>query len=309
MHANPSSPGNGQPQSALSDVTTDILSSVLFTTPQTRKVQNSQVLEAVKAPRRPRPTEQHGDTYSYTEHPSPSLRAYNRKIIGEDRDLDLQQTQIIAFALNQPKSQPFETLLATASIQPAYEDLPNTSEKMQEVDGKNYDVQDNEDGSQNEYATTLSAYDTCERSALQNKFSLNNNQTSPIHDHTATYMAEDDRVDENSIPCNSTHQDVSPQCEFAYVDVVRNKYERTKMHGTACACCSEYYRAVGTLPDVEEPNKLRHASERIKQNSRHREVYKRPLTPPGYWDVEFPSSQELKRLKQNGTKPNIREDN
>jgi hypothetical protein len=241
IHAHPSSPEYDQSQSALSDVTTDVLSSVLPTTPRSRREQNSQILAAVKTPRRPRATGGDEDRYpGYTEHPSPSLRAYHGKTLGEDEDLDLQQVQSMAFAINQQKSRPFEALLATATTEPVDEDLPNISGEIQEVGGgRNHDVRDDEDGSQDGYATTFSAYDTRERSALMNNFTLNNNQTSPIHDHAATYMAEDDMIDENSIPYDGTHQDVLPQHAFAYVDVVRNKYERTKMHGTTCACCSE----------------------------------------------------------------------
>ncbi|KAG2179344.1 hypothetical protein INT44_006189 [Umbelopsis vinacea] len=282
-HARPSSPE--YERLALPDVTTDVLSSVLFTTPQSKTNHNIELQKPVKAPRRPRATQGCGATYTYTEHPSPSLRAYDTETLGDVENMDLFQAQSMVCALNQQKLRPFEASQAASD-----ENLQDTSEEYQEVDDNSYDEQD--DGSQNECATTLSA--SSERSALLNSSSLNNDQTSPIHNRTATYMAGDGRVDENSNPSNRTHQDVSPQQEFAYVDVVRNRYERTKMHGT--------------LPDVEEPDKVQHAADRIKKNSRHREVYKRPLTPPGYWDVEFPSSQEIKRLKQDGSKANTRKD-
>jgi hypothetical protein len=239
-HTHPSSPEYGQSQSALSDVTTDILSSILPTTPRSRREQNSQTLAAVKTPRRPRATGGDEDRYpGYTEHPSPSLRAYQGKALDENESLDLQQVQGMAFTSNQHKSRPFETLLATAMTEPVDHGSPSISKELHEVGGHNYAVQDNEDGSQDRYIRTLSAYDTQEPSALKNEFSPNNNQTSPIPDHTTTYMAEDEVVDENSIPYDATHHNVLPQHNFAYVDVIRNKYERSKMHGTTCACCSE----------------------------------------------------------------------
>lgn len=239
-HAHPSSPEYGPSQSALSDVTTDILSSVLPTTPRSRREQNSQTLAAVKTPRRPRATCRDEDRYpGYAEHPSPSLRACHGKAFDENESLDLQQVQGMAFTTNQQKSQPFESLLATALTQPADHGLPIISKELHEAGGRNDAVRDDEGGSQDGYIRTLSAHDSQEPAAVKNRFSPNNNQTSPIPNHTASYLAEDEIVDENSIPYDAANHSVSPQHAFAYVDVVRNKYERSKMHGTTCACCSE----------------------------------------------------------------------
>ena len=62
-----------------------------------------------------------------------------------------------------------------------------------------------------------------------------------------------------------------------YNEIVRGKENRQKLHGTACACCSNYYRAVNGGVTVDQD----HAT------SRHRFTHVPPSTPPGFWDLGF----------------------
>ncbi|KAF7730380.1 SURP and G-patch domain-containing protein 2 [Apophysomyces ossiformis] len=79
--------------------------------------------------------------------------------------------------------------------------------------------------------------------------------------------------------------------ESPFVDVVRNKHERSKLTGSTCTCCAPFYQATGTLHGPEG-NKSFTAEDRMQLHSRHRERYKRPTTPPGFWQLDFPSSME-----------------
>ena len=73
-----------------------------------------------------------------------------------------------------------------------------------------------------------------------------------------------------------------------------------------CPCIKatdrQYYEAIGPLPRFNEAPKwkdtlsspTRHGvKEHQQQVSRHREVWERPPTPPGYWNIGFPTTQDV----------------
>ncbi|KIR53463.1 hypothetical protein I315_04056 [Cryptococcus gattii Ru294] len=92
---------------------------------------------------------------------------------------------------------------------------------------------------------------------------------------------------------------------FAFHDVKRKKTERMQMHGGDCECCKGYYEAVGVMPkfhqapswkDQEQPgeeDEEQAAREHLNKVSRHREDWVKPPTPPGYWQIGFPTTQEV----------------
>ncbi|WVF72953.1 hypothetical protein IAT40_007771 [Kwoniella sp. CBS 6097] len=99
---------------------------------------------------------------------------------------------------------------------------------------------------------------------------------------------------------------------FAFHDVKRKRAERKQMHGGDCECCKDYYEAVGELPRFnhgpvwrDEPvsadaeSKVEDAV-REHQNivSRHRETWTKPPTPPGYWKIGFPSTQDVQEQNE-----------
>ncbi|XP_071650154.1 DNA endonuclease RBBP8-like [Temnothorax longispinosus] len=63
---------------------------------------------------------------------------------------------------------------------------------------------------------------------------------------------------------------------------IRCKADRAKLKGSDCCECREYYNKLG-LPEEQ-------LQKRKNQISRHRHKYKRPNTPPGFWDPEFPET-------------------
>ncbi|EIW53282.1 uncharacterized protein TRAVEDRAFT_154675 [Trametes versicolor FP-101664 SS1] len=103
--------------------------------------------------------------------------------------------------------------------------------------------------------------------------------------------------------------------DFQYEEVVRDKQKRKHMHAGDCECCRDYYDAVGPLPPRAQaplwrspdstPSKpprgdsfgdagAAAAIEEHKQAiSRHRQHWPRAKTPPGYWNIGFPDTQEV----------------
>ncbi|KAI8089288.1 uncharacterized protein BX664DRAFT_332637 [Halteromyces radiatus] len=70
----------------------------------------------------------------------------------------------------------------------------------------------------------------------------------------------------------------SMKSDFAYVDIIRKKEERSKLHGVTCSCCIKYFES------------MKKTEEMIQCYSRHRERYKTPSTPPDFWNLDFPPS-------------------
>ncbi|KAG0009642.1 hypothetical protein BGZ80_002198 [Entomortierella chlamydospora] len=98
--------------------------------------------------------------------------------------------------------------------------------------------------------------------------------------------------------------------ERIYNFTERRKDKRKQMHGHDCACCRRFYELTGPLPlpdgynafftpaprpgekEVWEKSAEEKLQDRIQQISRHRVQHEEPLTPPGFWDTDFPSTQE-----------------
>jgi len=71
--------------------------------------------------------------------------------------------------------------------------------------------------------------------------------------------------------------------EFAYVGpTVRKREERMKLKGYDCAECREYYRS-----KLEDGYTEEQIEAIINKCSRHRAVYKPPLTPEKFWDPDI----------------------
>ncbi|XP_048590660.1 uncharacterized protein LOC5504376 isoform X2 [Nematostella vectensis] len=72
---------------------------------------------------------------------------------------------------------------------------------------------------------------------------------------------------------------------YKNIEVVRRKDERAKLNGYSCRECEQYYGSLN-LPQEE-------LQKRLKQCSRHRAKYSPPpSTPPGFWNLSFPDTQE-----------------
>ncbi|KAF9524911.1 DNA repair protein endonuclease SAE2/CtIP C-terminus-domain-containing protein [Crepidotus variabilis] len=108
---------------------------------------------------------------------------------------------------------------------------------------------------------------------------------------------------------------------YQYDEVVRNREERKKMHGGDCECCRDYYENVGPLPPrlqqplwrsptrspskfkrrrsvSPSPREITDMGSRRQAISRHRHTWARAKTPPGYWDIGFPDTQQVGDINQ-----------
>ncbi|KAF9195020.1 hypothetical protein BGZ51_005984 [Haplosporangium sp. Z 767] len=98
--------------------------------------------------------------------------------------------------------------------------------------------------------------------------------------------------------------------ERVYNFTERRKDKRKQMHGHDCACCRRFYEITGPLPlpdgynkfftpaprpgekEVWEKSSEERLQQRIQDVSRHRVHHEDPLTPPGFWDTDFPPTQD-----------------
>ncbi|KIK24935.1 hypothetical protein PISMIDRAFT_677712 [Pisolithus microcarpus 441] len=117
----------------------------------------------------------------------------------------------------------------------------------------------------------------------------------------------------------SVRKDLNQGLDFPYDAVVRSREERRHMEGDDCECCHDYYKAIGPVPSPQRPlwrspKRKRNACSRsdddkdkenaddIEQHkhrvSRHRHHWHRPKTPPAYWEIGFPDTQEASEINR-----------
>ncbi|KAL5534273.1 hypothetical protein ACEPAG_735 [Sanghuangporus baumii] len=103
---------------------------------------------------------------------------------------------------------------------------------------------------------------------------------------------------------------------FQYDEVVRGKKHRQRLEAGDCDCCKEYYDRLEPLPSRLAPpawlstskevmvsgceNHLqdRVASSHKKRISRHRYQWSPAKTPPDYWNIGFPTTQEAAEINR-----------
>ncbi|KAJ3122228.1 hypothetical protein HK098_002996 [Nowakowskiella sp. JEL0407] len=86
----------------------------------------------------------------------------------------------------------------------------------------------------------------------------------------------------------------SSEPKYKYAETVRGN-ERKKLTAVDCPECGGFYEAVGIPPATElNGTKSTTTAGWLQQVGRHRSKYQELSTPPGYWDPDFPSTQEVK---------------
>ncbi|KAJ6625867.1 DNA repair protein endonuclease SAE2/CtIP C-terminus-domain-containing protein [Mycena sp. CBHHK59/15] len=108
---------------------------------------------------------------------------------------------------------------------------------------------------------------------------------------------------------------------FQYDEVVRGRDDRRHMEAGDCECCRDYYEAIGSMPNRLQPPLWRSPSSSPSEPkpcfragsapkdtaditshkqaiSRHRHHWARASTPPGYWNIGFPSTQEAADINE-----------
>lgn len=117
----------------------------------------------------------------------------------------------------------------------------------------------------------------------------------------------------------SIRTDLNQGLDYPYDAVVRSREERRHMEGDDCECCQEYYKAIGPVSVPQRPlwrspkrksSASNHSDNDIdKENaddieqhkhrvSRHRHHWHRPKTPPAYWEIGFPDTQEASEINR-----------
>ncbi|KAJ7072046.1 DNA repair protein endonuclease SAE2/CtIP C-terminus-domain-containing protein [Mycena amicta] len=99
--------------------------------------------------------------------------------------------------------------------------------------------------------------------------------------------------------------------DYEYDDVVRGREQRRPLHAEDCECCHDYYERVGPMPQRLQPPLWRSPpkdsdpttrEEQVAAHkqaiSRHRHNWTRGNTPPGYWTIGFPSTQEVNNINE-----------
>ncbi|KAL7418522.1 hypothetical protein Q5752_006980 [Cryptotrichosporon argae] len=101
-------------------------------------------------------------------------------------------------------------------------------------------------------------------------------------------------------------------------EVRRGRAERRQMHGTDCECCRDYYEAVGAVPRFNVAPRWRDNDEgddgaedhreglvdHRNRVSRHREVWQKPPTPPEFWQIGFPTTQDVQAINAEADEMN-----
>ncbi|KTW28088.1 hypothetical protein T552_01949 [Pneumocystis carinii B80] len=92
---------------------------------------------------------------------------------------------------------------------------------------------------------------------------------------------------------------------YAYGEVVRDKASRKHLPACACDNCIKFFEAHGPIatifkPQWRSPSKKEvytdsnkdHIYKNLQEVSRHRAAFFRPKTPPGFWESDFPNTQQ-----------------
>ncbi|THH14085.1 hypothetical protein EW146_g6210 [Bondarzewia mesenterica] len=117
--------------------------------------------------------------------------------------------------------------------------------------------------------------------------------------------------------------EVNGGLDYQFDTVVRNRRERQQLHAEDCECCRDYYEAVGSMPPrLQTPlwrsppsTPTTHGGHDRRQQvisnhkheiSRHRQQWQRAMTPPGYWDIGFPDTQQASDINQQAAEMHMR---
>jgi len=107
---------------------------------------------------------------------------------------------------------------------------------------------------------------------------------------------------------------------FPFSDVVRKQSTRKHLVAEDCSCCHDYYQVIEKVPQRPQPPSWRTPKKHKpfplfadeenwsavdahrQQISRHRVHWKGPQTPPKYWSIGFPSTQDAISINEQAEK-------
>ncbi|KAG4304710.1 hypothetical protein PORY_001763 [Pneumocystis oryctolagi] len=92
---------------------------------------------------------------------------------------------------------------------------------------------------------------------------------------------------------------------YAYDEVIRDKASRKRLPACACDNCIKFFEAHGPIATIPKPKwrsppkecayidlNKEHIHQNLQQVSRHRAIFFRAKTPPGFWESDFPNTQQ-----------------
>jgi hypothetical protein len=90
--------------------------------------------------------------------------------------------------------------------------------------------------------------------------------------------------------------------DYAYHVVLRGA-SRKCVHGKTCQDCDRFYKSMGDLQTEATGPRWNddmdtEGSDIVKTTSRHRDLWEKPESPPGFGQFDFPATQERKEHKQ-----------
>ncbi|KAG4300682.1 hypothetical protein PCK1_003111 [Pneumocystis canis] len=105
--------------------------------------------------------------------------------------------------------------------------------------------------------------------------------------------------------------DKNDNIPYAYNEVVRNKTLRKHLPACACENCIKFFEAHGPIATIPKPiwrssskdkifldSTKEHIYKNLQQVSRHRAAFFRAKTPPGFWESDFPNTQQEQNYRK-----------
>ncbi|KAL1919024.1 uncharacterized protein VTP21DRAFT_2405 [Calcarisporiella thermophila] len=107
--------------------------------------------------------------------------------------------------------------------------------------------------------------------------------------------------------------------QYKYNETVRKKDKRRQLRGTDCGCCRRFYEVTAGVSvlnsddnndasptfshsNQRQPSPGTMMERRLQRVSRHRYKHKPPASPPGYWNVDFPTTDELEEWREEANR-------
>ncbi|PAV22350.1 DNA repair endonuclease SAE2 ctip carboxy-terminal [Pyrrhoderma noxium] len=134
---------------------------------------------------------------------------------------------------------------------------------------------------------------------------------------------EDKEKSDTINKCFEINKDANNGLDYQYDEVVRGKQHRHQLDAGDCDLCKEYYNRLEPLPSPPRPpmwkspsttriadfstpqpstshshTKRNFSESHKKKISRHRYKWSPPRTPPDYWNIGFPTTQEAEDINR-----------
>ncbi|KAG5518517.1 hypothetical protein PMAC_002913 [Pneumocystis sp. 'macacae'] len=150
-------------------------------------------------------------------------------------------------------------------------------------------------------------YDENKKLHKNSKFICNlNSNTKGLGRYSRAFKSTEKCLDDYII-----NLDRNNNIPYAYDEVVRGKESRKHLLACACDNCIKFFEAHGPIATIPKPkwrspskekvhleSNRKHIYENLQQVSRHRAAFFRAKTPPGFWESDFPNTQQEQEYRK-----------